>query len=107
MENVLVGCDWKMLKHVAGITWRDGVSGEEVLRCGLYELSLVPRLRGLKWFEHMERREGGETLGRVVGLEVPKKTFRQCVEENLELGIEEAETKDRESQNHIIYCLTS
>lgn len=33
LEDVIVGCVGSMWKQVAGITWKDGVSGEEVARC--------------------------------------------------------------------------
>lgn len=55
------------------------------------ELSEVLRVRRSRLFGHMERREGSEALERVVKLEVPgqgplgrpRKTLRQCIEENL------------------------
>ena len=117
LEDVLVGCDRRMLRYMTGVTWRDGVSSEEVARrCGLKELSTMLRVRRLRWFGHVERRDGGEALGRVVGVEVagrrppgrPRKTWRRCVGEDLAaLGIEEEEAMDRNSWKRIIDRLTS
>lgn len=41
LEDVLIGCDQRMLRYMTGITGRDGVSSEEVARCELKELSTV------------------------------------------------------------------
>lgn len=45
---------------MAGITHREGMSSEEVSsRYGLGELNIGLRVRRMRWFGHMERRDGG------------------------------------------------
>lgn len=54
LEGVLVGCDWRMLRYMAGIIQRDGASSEVVARrCGLKELSTVLRVWRSQWFRHV------------------------------------------------------
>lgn len=49
------------------------MSIEEVARNGLKELSVLLRMRRLRWFGHKERREGNEALERAVMVEVPSR----------------------------------
>ena len=34
MKGVLRACDWRMLRYIAGMRWQDGLSSEQVARCG-------------------------------------------------------------------------
>ena len=48
LTSILLGCDRKMLRYMAGVTWMDHVSCLEVAgRCGVRELGAV--LRGGGW----------------------------------------------------------
>lgn len=52
----MAGCKQRMLKCVAGITWRDGVLSEEVARrYELMELSVMLRVR-MDWACRGERK---------------------------------------------------
>ncbi len=116
LEGVLISCDRRMLRYMAGVTWRDGVGSVEVAeRCEVKELSVVLKMRRLRWFGHVKRREGVGALGRAVELDVegrrprgrPKKTWRKCVQEDLEaLGAEEEDALDRENWKQVIKRLT-
>ena len=64
-EDVLAGCDQRMLRYMTRVTQRDGVSSEEVVQCGMKEMSIVTLVRRLRWFGHVVRREGSEAFGRV------------------------------------------
>ena len=56
--------DRRMLKYIAGVSLRDGISSEEVLRrCGLRCILKVLHGRRLGWFGDVVRRaEGGGRL---------------------------------------------
>lgn len=41
LKLVMVDCDHRMLRYMAGITGRDRVSRKEVARCGLKELNII------------------------------------------------------------------
>ena len=57
LEAILLSCDRRRLRYMAGVTWRDRVRSEEVARrCGVRELGDVPRVRMLGWFGHVVRR---------------------------------------------------
>ena len=41
LTSILLGCDQKMLRYMAGVTWRDRVSCLQVVgRCGVRELGV-------------------------------------------------------------------
>lgn len=67
----MVDSDWRMLRYMAGITWRNRVSSDEVTKCGLKEVNTVLKVRSWRWFGHVKKRGDGESLGRAVGVEVP------------------------------------
>ena len=60
----MLGCDRKMLRYMAGVTWRDRVSSSEVARCGVRELGAVLLGRRLGWFGHVVRRDEAKILGK-------------------------------------------
>ena len=66
--DVLLRCDCKMLRYMAGVRWQDGRSSSEVPEmCGVrYKPSSVKLRQGrLKWFrQHVKRAEEG-VLGEV------------------------------------------
>ena len=71
LEGVLIGCDRRMLRYMAGVTRQDRVSSEEVARrCGVGMLKDALLRRRLGWFGHVERRDERDALGRVRLVEV-------------------------------------
>ena len=70
LEGVLIGCDQRMLRYMAGVTRQDRVSSEEVERCGVGMMGDA-LLRRLGWFGQVERRDEWDVLGRVWLVEVP------------------------------------
>ena len=84
---------------MAGVSLRDGVSSEEVLRrCKLGDIVKILRCRRLKWFGHVVRREEESPLKCVEAIVVPgrvppgrpRKTWKDCVAEDLQmLGVTE------------------
>lgn len=97
---------WRMMSYRTVITWRDCVSSEKVKRHGLKKLTVVLRVRRLKWFRHTERKGSTEALGKAVRVEElghhplgrPRKKWWQCAEEGPEpVGNEGAEAMDRDS----------
>ena len=57
---------------MAGVTRRDRVSSEQVVRrCGVGMLGDALLRRRLGWFGHVERRDERDALGRVWLVEVP------------------------------------
>ena len=48
LEGILLSCDRRMLRYMAGVPWRDRVRSAEVARrCGVRELGDVLRVRRL------------------------------------------------------------
>ena len=71
VRNILITCDRKMLRYMAGISWEDRVRSDEVARrCGLVEIDRIISAKRLRWFGHVARRMEDEPLGRVRGVEV-------------------------------------
>ena len=65
LEGILLSCDRRILRYMAGVTWRDRVRSAEVARrCGVRELGDVLIVRRLGWFGHVVRREETEILGK-------------------------------------------
>ena len=116
LEDVLIKCDRRMLRRMAGITWRDDISSVEVARrCRVKQLDVVLREKRLRWFGHVVRREGTGPLGRVMELDVggrrpvgrPRKTWQKCVNKDLEvLGVGVDDALDRANWKQIIERLT-
>jgi hypothetical protein len=117
LKNVLIVCDRRMLRYMAGVDWRDGVRSEEVVRrCGLRELNIVLQARRLRWFGHVERRNEDEALGRVNTMEAPggrprgrpRANWRKNMEDDLgKLNLNREEALDRRNWKTIIDRLTS
>lgn len=59
---MLVGYDWRMLRYMAGTTWRDGTCSEEVPRCRPKEFRTVLRVRRLRWFGYVKKRKDVEAV---------------------------------------------
>ena len=103
--SILTSCDRRMLRYMAGVTWRDRLRSEEVAeRCGVETLDVLLRRRRLRWFGHVKRRGQEEPLGRILELEVdgrrprgrPKKSWRKIVETDMRLvGVSELDALDR------------
>ena len=106
LEKMMVSCDRRMLRYMAGVTWRDMVGSEEVARrCGVRQLHDVMASGRLRWYGHVQRREGDEALGRVRDLHVPgirnarrpKKTWLNSVKDDMRLaGLVEGDVFGRE-----------
>ena len=86
LEGILLSCDRRMFRYMAGVTWRDRVRSAEVARrCGVRELGDVLRVRRLGWFGHVVRREETEIFGKTQHVVAPgrrppgrpKKTWRR------------------------------
>ena len=117
MEEVLRGCDRRMLRYMAGVKWMDGVSSAEVAeRCGVRETGVVLRAKRLRWFGHIKRSQADGALDRAMSVEVdgrrprgrPRKTWRKCVDEDLAMvDAHEDDALDRGGWRQIIECLTS
>ena len=62
-ENLIQGCDRRMLRRLCGVTLRDRISSDEVLgRCGLESILLRVRKKRMAWFWHVYRREENDPL---------------------------------------------
>ena len=94
LERVIVSCDRRMLRYMAGVRLQEHVPSEEVAsRCGLRQISEVMRTRRLRWYGHVRRREEGEPLATVRDWEVqgrrprgrPRKTWMDNVKEDMRM----------------------
>ena len=94
LERVIVSCDRRMLRYMAGVRLQEHVPSEEVAsRCGLRQISEVLRTRRLRWYGHVRRREEGEPLATVRDWEVqgrrprgrPRKTWMDNVKEDMRM----------------------
>jgi hypothetical protein len=116
VEACIQSCDRRMLRYMTGVSLRDRVPSEEVARrCGLPQVVDILRARRLRWFGHVQRRNGNEALAVVRDWEVegrrprgrPRKTWQKTVEEDLtKLGIDGAQARDRDVWRNIIARLT-
>ena len=116
LEGILLSCDRRMLRYMAGVTWRDRVRSVEVARCGVRELDDVLRVRRLGWFGNVVRREETEILGNTQKVVVPgqrppgrpKKTWRRNMHEELaSLNLQEEQVQNRDQWKRVINHLTS
>ena len=80
-------------------------------RCGLVEILDEARVRRLKWFGHVQRREEGEALSVIRNLQVegrrprgrPKKSWLRTVEDDMTLmGIDVHLANDRQGWREAI-----
>ena len=116
-ESLLQACDRRMLRCLCGITLRDRISSDEVLRrCGLESILLRIRKMRMAWFGHVYRRDGDDPVCKVREVEAPgrrprgrpKKTWSDCVRGDLlDAGVPEAAAEDRARWNTIISRLTA
>ena len=116
-ENLIQGCDRRMLRRLCGVTLRDRVSSEEVLRrCGLESVLLRIRKMIMAWFGHVYRRGEENPLCRVKDIEAPrrrprsrpKKTWNDCVRLVLSAAVvQETLAEDRVEWKAIIKFLTA
>ena len=117
LEGILLSCDRRMLRYMAGVTWRDCVRSAEVARRrGMRELGGLLRVRRLGWFGHVVRREETEILGKTQHVVAPgrrppgkpKKTWRRNMQEELaSLNLQEEEAQNRDQWKRVINRLTS
>ena len=106
LEKVIVSCDRRMLRYMAGVRLQEHVPSEEVAdRCGLRQISDVLRTTRLRWYGHVKRREEGEALATVRDWTVegrrprgrPRKTWMDNVREDMRsLNLTEDMTEDRQ-----------
>lgn len=117
IKDVILSCDRRMLRYMAGVIWSDMVRSSEVAeRCGLREISVVLQARRLRWLGHVERRDEGEALGRIKNLVVPgrrppgrpKNTWRKNMEDEMRsLNVVREDAHNRDEWRAIIARLTS
>ena len=117
VETMLLTCERRMLRRMCGLTLRDRVPSDNILRwCRLDDLTLMMKRRRMLWFGHVCRREAEDPLSRIRNFEAPgrrprgrpKKTWRECVQNCLdEMGISETDTANRAQWRSIIRRLTS
>ena len=116
-ESLLQSCDRRMLRRLCGVTLRDRISSDEVLRrCGLESILLRVRKMRMAWFGHVYRRDGNDPVRRVKEVEAPgrrprgrpKKTWSDCVRGDLSAaGVPETAADDRARWKTIISSLTA
>ena len=53
LKGILLSCNRRMLRYMAGVTWRDRVRSAQVAMCGVRELGDVLIVRRLWWFGHL------------------------------------------------------
>ena len=112
VEDILKHCDRRMLRYMAGVSWKDKINSEEVCRrCGLTDIQVKLRQRRLQWFGHVRREKEGGGLRRVEEMNVagvrpvgrPKRTWRQTVQMDMDvLGISEDLAMDRAGWRRVI-----
>ena len=117
VKNILIRGDRRMLRYMAGVTWRDGLSSAEVAtRCGLKKIDVLFYKARLRWFGHIKRREDNDALARIGRVEVPgrrppgrpMKAWRKNMEEELRsLRVQRDEALDVTRWRTIIDNLTS
>ena len=117
LEDLIVKCDRRMLRYLAGVSLRDRVASEEVLRrCGIKSIVSIINRKQLGWFGHVARRDEDELLGRIGSVEAPgraprgrpKKTWKGRVEDLLRnTGVAEEEAMDRSRWRDVVQRLTS
>lgn len=109
IERKIRSSDQRMLRHMAGVRLEDRVSSEVVReRCGVKDIIEELKLKRLRWFGHVRRREGDHILRRAADMEVQrgvgatrggtKKTWIGCVGDDMgrrEIGIEEVGNRGR------------
>ena len=115
-EQMLRGCDRRMLRRICGLTLRDRVSSMEILRrCNLEDVLLTVRKRRMGWFGHVFRRES-DPLARIREFEAPgrrprgrpKKRWKDCIRDDLAAaGVQEDAAGDRAGWSAVIKRLTS
>ena len=85
-------------------------------RCGVRELGDVLRVRRLRWFRHVVRREEMKILGKTQHVVSPgqrppgrpKKTWRRSMQVELaSLNLQEEQAQNRDQWKHVINRLTS
>ena len=102
---IWTSCDRRMLRYMAGVTWQDRLSSEEVAsRCGVDQVEDMLRRRRLRWYGHVKRRPETDPLSRVTNLNVagrrppgrPRKSWMRTVEEDMRfVGAQEEDALDR------------
>ena len=109
---MMMSCDRRFLRYIAGVRLSDRILSEEIGRWGgLEQLDIEIRRRRLRWFGHVKRRDGGDCLGDVLQVEVPgsrprgrpKKTWFDNVKEDLRtLNLREDDAHDRDYWRAVI-----
>ena len=112
LERVIISCDRRMLRYMAGVRLQEHVSSEEVAgRCGLRQIDDVLRTTRLRWYGHVRRREEGEVLATVRDWTVegrrprgrPRKTWMDNVRDDMRrLNLTDDMTEDRQMWKNAI-----
>ena len=116
MEKSLISCDRRMLRYMAGVRLQDHVPSSAVAeRCGLRQINDVLRIRRLRWYGHVRRREDGEALATIRDWTVdgrrprgrPRKSWMDNVKDDMRvLNITDEIARDRERWRSAIARLT-
>ena len=103
----LVKTERKMIRYMCGVSWKDKISSEELLReVGLEAIDVIIGRNRLRWYGHVVRKDEEDWVKRCMNLEVmgkrergrPKKTWRDNVERDMKkLGLTENDARDRPS----------
>jgi len=112
MEGILIGCDRRMLRYMAGVKWQDMITSEKVAQlCGVKEIAEKLRHRRLQWYGHVKRDKDGGALRTTEEMEVagkrskgrPKKTWLTTVRNDMDLiGVDEKQAMDRAAWRKVI-----
>ena len=96
--------EMKMIRWMVGVKVTDRVRNTDLRkRLGLEELQIILRKRRLRWFGHVERREG-EWVKECMKINVsgktprgrPKKTWWEIVEKDMKMaGLKREDARDR------------
>jgi len=93
LEDILKGCDSRMLRYMARVRWQDRISNEKMAkRCGLKMIQDKLRQKRLQWFGDVRRETEGGVLRLVEEMEEsgkrkvgrPRKTWKDIVKRDLE-----------------------
>ena len=102
---MLVRNENKMLRRPVGMKFSGQRGNQLVEICGIQRLETRLRKQRLRWFDHILKKPKNSLILRVYNMKLegrkpvgrPKKTWKKCVEEDLEiLGLEESQAFERD-----------
>ena len=106
MEEKLNATEMRMLRHIHGVTFEDHITNEEIRsQASVRELSIQMRVKRLRWYGHVCRRDEDEDIRRVMEMKVtgrrkrgrPKQRWTDTIRTDMRCwDLEKADTQDRE-----------